>query len=192
MGSLLLALACLLLYVALPNVGNAARAALFDAVPGVFTARQLTCVSHHPGHEVCEWSGAFESDDGTVRRTATTLYGSDREALDKGDETPAVDVGLAGRVYGPGGSVRWIFTPLLLLAGYGLIAWLALRHLMPPRQPTGRAPGRPPRRRAPASPRPRGAPTQHGAFTPEELAAARADLAAADAEYLRSSGASAA
>ncbi|MBW1602909.1 hypothetical protein JJV70_12470 [Streptomyces sp. JJ66] len=33
---------------------------------------------------------------------------------------------------------------------------------------------------------------QHGAFTPEELAAARADLAAADAEYLSSSGASAA
>ncbi|MEU1162536.1 hypothetical protein ABZ372_18200 [Streptomyces sp. NPDC005921] len=33
---------------------------------------------------------------------------------------------------------------------------------------------------------------EHGAFTPEELAAARADLAAADAEYLSSSGASAA
>lgn len=33
---------------------------------------------------------------------------------------------------------------------------------------------------------------EHGAFTPEELAAARADLAAADAEYLGSSGASAA
>ncbi|MFK0114521.1 hypothetical protein [Streptomyces sp. NPDC090994] len=33
---------------------------------------------------------------------------------------------------------------------------------------------------------------EHGAFTPEELAAARSDLAAADAEYLSSSGASAA
>ena len=33
---------------------------------------------------------------------------------------------------------------------------------------------------------------EHGAFTPEELATARADLAAADAEYLSSSGASAA
>ncbi|NEY32173.1 hypothetical protein GTU99_08200 [Streptomyces sp. PRKS01-65] len=33
---------------------------------------------------------------------------------------------------------------------------------------------------------------EHGAFTPEELAAARADLAAADAEYLNGSGASAA
>ncbi|MEU0191575.1 hypothetical protein ABZ250_17165 [Streptomyces afghaniensis] len=33
---------------------------------------------------------------------------------------------------------------------------------------------------------------EHGTFTPEELAAARADLAAADAEYLSSSGASAA
>jgi hypothetical protein len=33
---------------------------------------------------------------------------------------------------------------------------------------------------------------EHGTFTPEELAAARADLAAADAESLSSSGASAA
>ena len=33
---------------------------------------------------------------------------------------------------------------------------------------------------------------QHGAFTPEEVAAARADLASADAEYLSGSGASAA
>ncbi|MEU0843234.1 hypothetical protein ABZ370_27655 [Streptomyces sp. NPDC005962] len=33
---------------------------------------------------------------------------------------------------------------------------------------------------------------EHGAFTPEELAAARADLAAADAEYFSSPGASAA
>ncbi|MFG3018532.1 hypothetical protein ACGFZQ_08255 [Streptomyces sp. NPDC048254] len=33
---------------------------------------------------------------------------------------------------------------------------------------------------------------EHGAFTPEELAAARADLAAADAEYFSSSGAPAA
>ncbi|QIB43784.1 hypothetical protein [Streptomyces aureoverticillatus] len=33
---------------------------------------------------------------------------------------------------------------------------------------------------------------EHGAFTPEELAAARSDLAAADAEYLSNPGASAA
>jgi hypothetical protein len=33
---------------------------------------------------------------------------------------------------------------------------------------------------------------EHGAFTPEELADARADLATADAEYLSSSGVSAA
>ncbi|MEV5100371.1 MULTISPECIES: hypothetical protein [Streptomyces] len=33
---------------------------------------------------------------------------------------------------------------------------------------------------------------EHGAFTPEELAAARADMAAADAEYLSNPGASAA
>ncbi|MEI7033304.1 hypothetical protein [Streptomyces pratensis] len=33
---------------------------------------------------------------------------------------------------------------------------------------------------------------EHGAFTPEELAAARTDLAGADAEYLSNPGASAA
>ncbi|MGW0817593.1 hypothetical protein ACWD00_30925 [Streptomyces viridiviolaceus] len=33
---------------------------------------------------------------------------------------------------------------------------------------------------------------EHGGFTPEELAAARAEMADADAEYLSSSGASAA
>ncbi|MFJ4002755.1 hypothetical protein ACIPWL_04755 [Streptomyces sp. NPDC090023] len=33
---------------------------------------------------------------------------------------------------------------------------------------------------------------ENGAFTPEEIAAARAELAAADVEYIRSSGASAA
>lgn len=33
---------------------------------------------------------------------------------------------------------------------------------------------------------------EHGAFTPEELAAARAEMAAADAEYLSGTGASAA
>ncbi|GGP72726.1 hypothetical protein ACWDY7_21395 [Streptomyces calvus] len=33
---------------------------------------------------------------------------------------------------------------------------------------------------------------EHGGFTPEELAAARADMAAADAEHLSGSGASAA
>jgi hypothetical protein len=33
---------------------------------------------------------------------------------------------------------------------------------------------------------------EHGAFTPEELAVARADMAAADAEHLRDTGASAA
>jgi hypothetical protein len=34
--------------------------------------------------------------------------------------------------------------------------------------------------------------TEHGAFTPEELAAARAEMATADAEYLGGAGASAA
>ncbi|MGW1764070.1 hypothetical protein ACWCQL_08275 [Streptomyces sp. NPDC002073] len=133
-GSLLLALACLLLYVALPNLGNVARAATADGVAGSFTAGRLSCISH-PGHETCEWSGTFRSTDGTVLREGITLYGSSRESLAIGRAAPAVDVGNPGRVYRPGGSYEWIFTVALLLAGYGLLAYLARRHLLPPRPP---------------------------------------------------------
>ncbi|MCB5165617.1 hypothetical protein LG634_12330 [Streptomyces bambusae] len=131
-GSLLLAFACLLVYVALPNVGNAARAAMADGVAGSFTASRLTCIAH-PGHETCEWSGTFKSADGSVEREDITLYGSGRGSLAVGRSAEAVDVGNPGRVYRPGGSREWIFTAALLLVGYGLLALLAHRHLMPPR-----------------------------------------------------------
>jgi hypothetical protein len=129
-GSLLLAFAALLLYVALPNLGNVARAATADGVAGSFTAGRLRCVSHG-GHESCEWAGSFKSEDGTVTREGITLYGTAKDSLAAGKVAPAVDVGNPGRVYRPGGSHEWIFTLALLFAGYGLLAYLARRHLMP-------------------------------------------------------------
>ncbi|NBE51901.1 hypothetical protein [Streptomyces boluensis] len=129
-SGLVLAFACILLFVSLPNLGNVARAATAEGVAGTFTAGQLTCV-RHPGHETCEWTGTFESAGGTLRRDPTTLYGSGRESLKEGQRVKAVDVGNAGRVYSPEGSHEWIFTALLLLTGYGLLAWLARRHLTP-------------------------------------------------------------
>ncbi|MGX1134215.1 hypothetical protein RKD49_006405 [Streptomyces glaucescens] len=127
----LLVAACALLGVSLPNVGNVLRAATGDGVPGTFTARQLSCV-RHPGHETCEWVGSFRSADGTSTLESVRMYGRGRDSLAEGRRVAAVDVGLPGRVYGPGGSREWIFTGLLLLAGYALFALVAKRHLMPP------------------------------------------------------------
>ncbi|MER7760769.1 hypothetical protein [Streptomyces sp. NPDC097619] len=134
-GSLMLAFAALLMYLALPNVGNVVRAATADGVSGSFTASRLSCVAH-PGHETCEWSGTFRSTDGRVSREGISLYGSGRGSLTVGKATPAVDVGNPGRVYRPGGSHEWIFTLALLALSYGLLAYLARRHLMPPKPAT--------------------------------------------------------
>ncbi|MBG0823472.1 hypothetical protein HS048_22330 [Planomonospora sp. ID91781] len=115
-----------LLCLAVPGVGPSLRAARADGVPGLFTARELTCV-RHPGHESCTWTGEFRSGDGAVRRQGVALYGSDRESLRPGQETAAVDVGRPHRVYGPGGSREWVFTALLLAAGLGLVGHPFLR-----------------------------------------------------------------
>ncbi|GAA0400564.1 hypothetical protein GCM10009530_60510 [Microbispora corallina] len=118
-----------LLYLAVPSVGPAVRAARADGIPGTFTATRLDCVEH-PGHEACTWSGDFRSDDGTVLRAGVALYGADRDYLRTGQRTRAVDVGRPSRVYGPGGSMEWVFTALLLLAGLGLLAFLYVRPLL--------------------------------------------------------------
>lgn len=131
---LLLLTGCLLLYVSLPNLGNAARAATADGAAGTFTASRLTCV-RHPGHETCEWSGTFRATDGSVELRGVKLYGSGRDTFEAGQKTAALDVGNAGRVYDPSGSNEWIFTALLLIAGYVLLALVAGRHLMPPPLP---------------------------------------------------------
>ncbi|MDN3292806.1 hypothetical protein QWM81_01850 [Streptomyces ficellus] len=141
MSLVLLMAACVLLWVSLLNVGNAVRAATGDGVPGTFTARQLSCV-RHPGHETCEWVGSFRSAEGTHLRDPIRLYGRGRDSLAAGQEIAAVDVGNPGRVYGPGGSREWILTALLLVGGYGLLALLAKRHLMPPPAPRSTPRGR--------------------------------------------------
>ncbi|MEU8198238.1 hypothetical protein AB0C10_31115 [Microbispora amethystogenes] len=112
--------ALFLLFLAVPGIGPAVRAARADGVPGTFTARSVACVEH-PGHESCTWNGDFRSDDGAVRRDGVELYGADRDMLREGQETRAVDVGRPSRVYGPGGSMEWVFTALLLLAAGGIL-----------------------------------------------------------------------
>ncbi|MFC7221049.1 hypothetical protein ACFQLX_23240 [Streptomyces polyrhachis] len=148
----LLAAAALLLYVALPNIGAAIRAARADGVRGTFTAAQLECV-RHPGHESCEWSGTFRPAPRGQARTATFHGGGD---MKPGQSRPAVDIGLPGRVYDPQGSAEWILTAALLLAGYAILAHLARVHLMPPSKPKphtslGRVEGDPPPLRHPAA-----------------------------------------
>lgn len=115
-------IAAFLLYLAVPNIGTAVRAARADGTPGVFTARELTCVQH-PGHESCVWIGEFRSDDGSTGRSGIEMYGSDRYSNVAGGRTRAVDIGLTGRVYGPGGSNEWVFTALLLASGLGILLW---------------------------------------------------------------------
>ncbi|GAA3430171.1 hypothetical protein GCM10018953_73560 [Streptosporangium nondiastaticum] len=115
--------AVFLLYLAVPNIGPVVRAARADGIGGRFTARQLECIQH-PGHESCTWMGDFRSADGTVRKTDVAMYGSSRESLRTGQETPAVDVGRPRQVYGPGGSMEWVFTGLLLLIGVAIPVYL--------------------------------------------------------------------
>jgi hypothetical protein len=115
-------LGAFLLYLAVPNVGPAVRAARADGQHGVFTARTVNCIQH-PGHESCSWTGEFRSHDGTIHRDGVALYGSDRDALRPGTTTEAVDVGRPNQVYGPGGSREWVFTALLLLAGAAILAF---------------------------------------------------------------------
>ncbi|MFC4586740.1 hypothetical protein [Sphaerisporangium corydalis] len=125
-----------LLYLVIPNIGPAVRAARADGAPGVFTARSVSCVEH-PGHESCSWMGDFRSDAGGADRPVA-LYGSDRDSLRPGMETRAFDVGRPNLVYGPGGSREWVFTALLLLAGLAILVFPYAGLLMrSPRAPAG-------------------------------------------------------
>ncbi|GLW05819.1 hypothetical protein Misp01_09490 [Microtetraspora sp. NBRC 13810] len=122
----LVLVAVYLLYLAVPNIGPAVRAARADGVPGVFTAQQRECVQH-PGHESCVWTGDFRSDDNSVRRTQVDLYGSERDSLRAGERTRAFDIGRDGRVYGPGGSNEWVIVALMILLSAGILTFTAIR-----------------------------------------------------------------
>ncbi len=114
-----------LLYLAVPNIAPAVRAARADGVPGVFTARHLQCV-RHPGHQSCAWTGEFTSDDGRIHRADVSLKGG-RDPLREGARTKAVDVGRASRVYGPDGSSEWVVVALMILTSAALVAFAAVR-----------------------------------------------------------------
>ncbi|MEQ4721841.1 hypothetical protein [Nonomuraea sp. B19D2] len=115
--------ACLLAYLATPNLGTVVRAARADGRPGVFVPRELSCIQH-PGHESCVWIGEFRSDDGAVVRSGIEMYGSDRATHRAGEPARALDVGAANRVYGPSGSNEWVVTALLL-ASAAAILWFS-------------------------------------------------------------------
>lgn len=119
----------LLLVVTVPNLGTVLRAARAEGASGVFVPRELSCVSH-PGHESCVWTGDFRSDDGRDVRTGVEMYGSDRGTHRAGQPASAVDIGSAGRVYGPGGSNEWLFSALLIALALGLLGYLHGRWLL--------------------------------------------------------------
>ncbi|MBA9005592.1 hypothetical protein [Thermomonospora cellulosilytica] len=120
--AVLVAVALYLLYLALPNLGPALRAARLDGTAGTFTAQRLQCV-RHPGHESCSWQGTFVSDDGAVRREGVWLHGSDRSSHQAGQRTRAYDTGRESRVYGPGGSREWVPIALMVAVSGALLAF---------------------------------------------------------------------
>lgn len=130
----------LLILLAVQNARPALAALRADGVQGTFTAQRLDCIEH-PGHEQCNWVGAFRSGDGKVVREGIAFYGSERSTFTPGATSPAFDTGRLGHVYGPGGSNEWVVVAALLLVGLGL----ALRPLLRLRR-------RPPRPEAPVRP----------------------------------------
>ncbi|NUS06804.1 MAG: hypothetical protein HOV97_30085, partial [Nonomuraea sp.] len=133
----------LLLVVTVPNLGTVLRAARADGVPGVFVPRALSCVTH-PGHESCVWTGDFRPDGGSAVRAGIEMYGSDRFSHRAGQPARAVDIGSAGRVYGPGGSNEWLFSALLVVLALGVLWFLhggSQRRLFGASSRPGPAPG---------------------------------------------------
>ncbi|MFI0366872.1 hypothetical protein ACH35V_03280 [Actinomadura sp. 1N219] len=131
-------MAAYLLYLAVPNVGPALRAASAEGTPGVFTAQQLQCIQH-PGHESCSWKGEFRSDTGGIHRTGVSLHGAGRDSLQVGAQTKAVDVGRTSRVYSPDGSREWVAIALMVLTSAILLTFACLR-MRPRRSTTPAAP----------------------------------------------------
>lgn len=134
----LILVALYLLYLSVPNIGPAVRAARADGTHGMFTARHLQCVQH-PGHESCTWNGDFASDDGRIHRTEVSLQGSGRDSLREGAQTEAFDVGRASRVYGPDGSNEWVVIALMVLASAGFLVLAAVRTVRRPPPPAATA-----------------------------------------------------
>lgn len=129
-----------LLYLAVPNLGTAIRAAKADGAPGVFTAQKLQCIQH-PGHESCSWTGEFRSDDGRTRRTEVSLYGAGRNSLRAGEQTRAFDIGRSYRVYGEAGSREWVFVTLMILVSGAMLTFAGVRILRPRPRPAGQSTG---------------------------------------------------
>ncbi|GAA1073646.1 hypothetical protein [Nocardiopsis metallicus] len=118
----LLLIAALIVSMGAANVERSLRAARADGTPGTFSATMLDCVQH-PGHESCTCYGTYAPESGGPERADIYLYGGNRQTCRVGEETAAVDVGSANRVYGPEGSNEWVMTAGLILFGLGLGGW---------------------------------------------------------------------
>ena len=114
----------LIVYLGLANVDRSLRAARAEGDPGMFTGDRVDCVQH-PGHESCTCYGTYVPDAGGPERADIYLYGRDRQTCPIGEETLAIDIGSASRVYGPEGSNEWIMTAGMVLAGLALGGWSA-------------------------------------------------------------------
>lgn len=118
----LLLIAVLIVSLGLSNVERSVRAARADGTPGVFTGTSVDCVQH-PGHESCTCYGDYLPDAGGPERTDVYLYGRKRQTCPVGEQTVAIDIGSANRVYGPEGSNEWVMTAGVVLFGLGLGGW---------------------------------------------------------------------
>jgi hypothetical protein len=119
---LVILLAAFLLYLVIPNVVPVLRSARAgDGVPGIFTARHLTCVAH-PGHTACGWEGSFRSDSGTIDRGSVYLYGGSG-GLTAGSQIKARDIGRASQVYRFSGTHEWVITAILFVVSLLLLLY---------------------------------------------------------------------
>lgn len=132
----LLLVALLVVFLGVGNVDRSIRAARAEGSPGTFTGTRLDCVQH-PGHESCTCYGTYVPDDGGPERTDVYLYGRNRQSCPLEEETPAVDVGAASRVYGPEGSNEWVMTAGMILFGVGLGCWAIRSWRVADRVPAG-------------------------------------------------------
>ncbi|MFI0354501.1 hypothetical protein [Actinomadura sp. 9N407] len=132
----MLALVAVGLGSAIREYGPTARSADGDGYQGVFTAHTLHCSKGSN----CSWYGTFDSDRND--HSSVQLRGLDDDAVERGQQVAALDVGSREFVFAVGGSADWgtmvgvsIFTLLMGAIGTAFLVlllrwtpWARLRH----------------------------------------------------------------